>query len=230
MSDKCFITGADHNFQDMVIWWANNIRKYDKETDIVVYDFGMSKEWIERICKSGLISKMIRFGPRKEGKPQCCWFKKPRAMRKAPYEYKCWIDVDCEVLANITEIFDYVDGTNMALTNDPCRTRERGDPNPKWFATGVNVVKGDPKILKIWDKWCLPGDHGINVQKYRGDQEVLHVLLSTGTLHESVVEMPMDYQWLRIQLARGEDNINKKIIHWTGPAGKAHIRNNLMYK
>ena len=40
--------------------------------------------------------------------------------------------------------------------------------------------------------------------------------------------MPMDYQWLRIQLARGEDNPNKKIIHWTGPVGKEHIRRQLM--
>jgi hypothetical protein len=226
MSDKCFITGADHNFQDMVIWWAKNIRKYDKETDIVVCDFGMSKEWLERIGKSGLVNKIARF-PKYH---RSSWFLKPTTMIKAPYEYKCWIDVDCEVLGNLTEIFDYVDGTNMALTNDPCRRREPGDPNPKWFATGVNVVKGVPRVLKIWERWCRPEQNGIKTHVGRGDQEILHKLLTTGTLKESIVEMPMDYQWLRIQLARGEDNPNKKIIHWTGPAGKAHIRNNLMYK
>ena len=122
------------------------------------------------------------------------------------------------------EIFDYVDGTNIALTDDPCRTREQGDPNTKWFATGVNVVKGVPKILKIWDRWCLPNQHGIKRHIGRGDQEILHTLLTNGTLHESVVEMPMDYQWLRIQLVRGQDNPNKKIVHWTGPHGKDIIR------
>ena len=52
----------------------------------------------------------------------------------------------------------------------------------------------------------------------------MHTLLSTGTLHESVVELPMEYQWLRIQLVNGQDNPNKKIVHWTGPRGKEIIR------
>ena len=40
--------------------------------------------------------------------------------------------------------------------------------------------------------------------------------------------MPLEYQWLRISLVNGYDSPNKKIIHWTGPVGKQHIRENLM--
>jgi len=215
--NKTFITGVDKNLQDLLPWWINNIRKHDKETHITVADFGMDENWAAWAKKN--VNCFLSYPPHK----YCAWFYKPNTLMKAPYEYKCWIDIDCEVLTNITEIFDFVDGTNLALTDDPCRTREPGDPNPKWFATGVNVVKDNPKILKIWDRWTRPGD-GVKTCHFRGDQECLHKLLSTGNLHESVVEMPMEYQWLRIQLARGEDNPNKKIIHWTGPTGKEYIR------
>ena len=216
--DKTFVTGVDENFQDMLPWWIENIRRHDKETHITVADFGMSPNWAEWTKKN--VNCFLKY-PKYH---RSSWFYKPNTLIKAPYEYKCWIDIDCEVLDNITEIFDYVDGTNIALTDDPCRTREQGDPNTKWFATGVNVVKGVPKILKIWDRWCLPNQHGIKRHIGRGDQEILHTLLTNGTLHESVVEMPMDYQWLRIQLVRGQDNPNKKIVHWTGPHGKDIIR------
>ena len=43
-----------------------------------------------------------------------------------------------------------------------------------------------------------------------------------------IVKMPLEYQWLRISLMNGHDSPNKKVIHWTGPVGKQHIRENLM--
>ena len=218
--DKTFITGVDKNLQDLLPWWIENIRRHDKETHITVCDFGMTEDWSNWTKKN--VNTFLKYPPHKH----CAWYYKPHTLIKAPYEYKCWIDIDCEVLTNITDIFDYVDGTNIGFTNDPCRTREDGDPNPKWFATGVNVVKGNPKILKIWDRWTRPSD-GVGSCQFRGDQESMHTLLSTGTLHESVVELPMEYQWLRIQLVNGQDNPNKKIVHWTGPRGKEIIRNKI---
>ena len=46
--------------------------------------------------------------------------------------------------------------------------------------------------------------------------------------HEDIQELPQDYQWLRLILARGNDSPTKRIIHWTGPQGKEYIRNTLM--
>lgn len=225
--NKTFITGVDRNFQDLLPWWINNIRKHDTETHITVADFGMDKKWAEW-TKKNVNTFLVYPSLSKPGKEICSWFNKPNTLIKAPYEYKCWIDIDCEVLTNISEIFDFVDGTNIAFTNDPCRTREPDDPNTKWYATGVNVVKDVPSLLKVWDRWCLPQNYGIKGGRTcRGDQEVLHKLLTHCDWSKSIVEMPMEYQWLRIQLARGEDNPNKKIIHWTGPSGKAHIRSKM---
>ena len=46
--------------------------------------------------------------------------------------------------------------------------------------------------------------------------------------HEQIIELPQDYQWLRISLNKHKDSPTKKVIHWTGPRGKQFIRETLM--
>jgi hypothetical protein len=211
--NKTFVVGADKNYEEYLQWWFENVRRYDNETHITVADFGVSKEvrkWIE------LHADHILDYPKHE---KSAWFHKPQTLIDAPYEYKCWIDIDCEVLTNISEIFDFVDGTNIAVTPDPCRTKEV--PGEEWLATGVNVVKGVPEILKLWANRCTDTN-------LRGDQEVLHYLLRNYELITQPINViPLYYQWLRLLLARGIDHPNKKIIHWTGEAGKKIIRNKI---
>ena len=208
-SNKCFITGVDSNHQWMLPFWLENIWKHNN-TDVVICDFGMNNGWSEWAEERA--DHFIKYSKHHK----CSWFLKPQTLIDAPYEYKCWIDVDCEVLDNIEEIFNYADGTNMALTPDPCRKKEYS--NQEWLATGVVVVKDNPEILNTWCSFCNNG-------WLRGDQEVLHSLIhQKQNLMKQVSLMPMEYQWLRIQLARGQDNSNKKIIHWTGPAGKEIIK------
>tara|TARA_B100000214_G_C23837452_1_gene567156 strand:- start:661 stop:915 length:255 start_codon:yes stop_codon:yes gene_type:complete len=65
-----------------------------------------------------------------------------------------------------------------------------------------------------------------NPKGTRGDQECLGDLI--GITDDYIIEMPQEYQWLRLMLDRGYDSSDKKIIHWTGPIGKQHIRQRLM--
>jgi len=86
----------------------------------------------------------------------------------------------------------------------------------------VNVAKGSPKILR---DWAYITEHS----QERGDQEVLfQMILNDYSYNEMIVQMPIEYQWLRLQLLTLQDSPNKKIVHWTGPIGKKHIRENLM--
>ena len=85
----------------------------------------------------------------------------------------------------------------------------------------VNVVKGKPDILKRWVERCENNPKGTI-----GDQECLGDMI--GVSEEFIVEMPQEYQWLRLMLQEGYDSPDKKIIHWTGPKGKLHIRTRLM--
>jgi hypothetical protein len=88
----------------------------------------------------------------------------------------------------------------------------------------VIVVKGKPPILKEWVKFSLE-------RVDRGDQNALERVLNTPFYsYEDVIEMPQEYQWLRMEFVAGIDSPHKKIMHWSGPSGKLYIRKLPDYK
>jgi hypothetical protein len=141
------------------------------------------------------------------------WFYKLHAVIDAPEKRVAWLDVDCEILTDISDVFDLVKPDTIGLTRDWVR----GD----WWATGVIVVNDRPNLLYEWNNRLNKGDD------IRGDQEALEDMISKNT-HPQITELPQEYQWLRISLNQGKDSANKKVIHWTGPVGRNHIRSSLM--
>ena len=216
MNDKTFLVGADDQLEDLLPWWYSNVRKHNPDIHVTVADFGLThsgKHWAETNA-----DKVLTY----ERHPKYAWFYKPTAMVDCPYEYTCWLDLDCEVLKPVDEIFNFPTDEKMALTQDVVRGNPQHDPGVFWWATGVNIVKGKPKILRDWAYHTKHSDQ-------RGDQEVLHQMIQVNPEYNNmIIKMPLEYQWLRISLANGYDSPDKKIIHWTGPMGKAHIREVLM--
>lgn len=200
-----FITGVDKNHEWMLKWWFNNIRKHS-DTNITLCDFGMSyeiKEWAKSVA-----DHFIEYPPH----PKCAWFYKTRCLLDSPYEKTCWLDSDCEVLTNIDDIFEYAKKDKVGLTKDVPR---RGI---EWWATGVVVVNGINDTLYEWNKIASKAH-------LRGDQEAFKALIQENPEFEYYIEeIPNEYQWLRLQLARGVDSKSKRVIHWTGPTGKQHIK------
>ena len=220
MNDKTFLVGADDQLEDLLPWWYANVRKHNPNIDVTVADFGMTDSgrfWAERHA-----NKVLTY----EKHPKLAWFYKPTAMIDCPYEYTCWLDIDCEVLKPVDEIFNYPTDDQMALTQDEVRmgypVKFGGAEN--WWATGVNVVKGKPQILLDWARNTLHNND------LRGDQEVLHQMIKEKPeYNDMIIKMPLEYQWLRILVQeRKYDSADKKIMHWTGPVGKAYIRAELM--
>lgn len=199
-----FITGVDSNHEWMLEWWFNNIRKHS-DIPITICDFGMSDKmsnWAEMTA-----SHFIKY-PKHH---KCAWFYKSQCLLDSPFEKTCWLDADCQVLTNIDDIFKYAHEGKLGLTRDVGRGKG-------WWATGVVVIKGKPVILQDWNN--ISRDSAL-----RGDQETLNYLLqSTSYSDRQIAEMPLEYQWLRLQLSRGQDSPDKKVIHWTGPSGKEHIK------
>ena len=216
MNDKTFLVGSDHQLEDLLPWWYFNVKKHNPDIHVTVADFGLTqsgRHWAETHA-----DKVLTY----ERHPKYAWFYKPTAMVDCPYEYTCWLDLDCEVLKPVDEIFNYPTDERMALTQDVVRGNPQHDPGVFWWATGVNVVKGKPKILRDWAYHTKHSDQ-------RGDQEVLHQMIKVNPEYNNmIIKMPLEYQWLRISLLNRYDSPDKKIIHWTGPAGKAHIREVLM--
>ena len=216
--NKTFLCGSDNNLEDLLPWWYFNVKKHNPDIHVTVADFGLTqsgKHWAETHA-----DKVLTY----ERHPKLAWFYKPQAMIDSPYEYTCWLDKDCEVLCPIPEIFDFPTDEQMAMTEDVVRSGLHSGVGSSgfWWAAGVNVIKGKPRIVKDWAYHTTNSDQ-------RGDQEVLHQMIEVNPeYNKMLVKMPLEYQWLRISLDNYYDSPNKKIIHWTGPVGKQHIREKLM--
>ena len=204
------LTGVDNNHEDLLDWWIKNAKKYLKNETIGVWDFGMTpmtRSIIEHNHSDIWLSIPL------EKHKTSGWFYKLHAVIEAPEKRVAWLDVDCEILTDISDVFDLVKPDTIGLTRDWVR----GD----WWATGVIVVNDRPNLLYEWNNRLNKGDD------IRGDQEALLDMIDKNT-HPQITELPQEYQWLRISLNQGKDSADKKVIHWTGPKGREHIRKNLM--
>ena len=206
------ITGVDHSHEDLLEWWLKNVYKHHNyNVEVGVMDFGMSPALRGRL-EDNYPAKFSRpFNGTKARK--IGWFYKVQAVMDCPSKSVCWLDVDCEILTDISDVYNLVPPGMIGLTRDWVRGN--------WWATGVIVVNDRPSLLEHWDR-RLNADDGI-----RGDQEALYELVGNKE-HEQIQELPQDYQWLRISLNKGKDSPTKKVIHWTGPRGKQFIRDHLM--
>ena len=206
------ITGVDHSHEDLLEWWLKNVYKHHNyNVEVGVMDFGMSPALRGRLEDNYPAIFSRPFNGTKARK--IGWFYKVQAVMDCPSKSVCWLDVDCEILTDISDVYNLVPPGMIGLTRDWVRGN--------WWATGVIVVNDRPSLLEHWDR-RLNADDGI-----RGDQEALYELVGNKE-HEHIQELPQDYQWLRISLNKGKDSPTKKVIHWTGPRGKEHIRKNLM--
>ena len=205
------LTGVDSNHEDILDWWIKNAKKFVKNETIGVWDFGitpMTRSIIENNHPDIWLSKPL------EKHKTSGWFYKLHAVIEAPEKRVAWLDVDCEILTDISDVFDLVKPDTIGLTRDWVRD--------DWWATGVIVVNDRPSLLETWNNRLNKGD-GI-----RGDQEALKDLVGRHT-HTQITELPQEYQWLRISLNKGRNSPDKKVIHWTGPKGKKFIREHLQH-
>ncbi len=204
-----FLTGVDSNYEDLLPWWVDNVRKHNPNSRIVIANFGMSAYWNFEWCKHNVDETI---GPMIHSK--CAWFHKPGSILELKDKSVAWLDIDCEVVAPCEDIWDLVPTGMIGLTRDWIREN--------WWASGVIVVNDRPKLLSEWHNFLIKEADNI-----RGDQEGLYLMVGVKP-HEDIQELPQEYQWLRLSLVRGNDSSTKRIIHWTGPKGKEYIRNTLM--
>lgn len=210
---RTFLTGFDSNLECLFDWWLGNLRKHNPGCSVCVADFGMSPKMLNRIKEDSSIEFL---GGSKH--PVKAWFLKPASILKATEKFGrvCWMDVDCEVLKPIEDIFEFATEDKIGLTTDHPSQHRRA-----YWATGVVVTNGVIPLLKEWSELTLK-------LKHRGDQESFAAMV--GKSQRFVNEIPQDYQWLRVSLVNGKDSPTKKVIHWSGKRGKDHIIRNLISK
>lgn len=209
---KAFITGADRKQEWLIKWWVKLHRKHNPDIPLMVCDFGDMSEQAKAWTREN-VDTFIEL----QQHSKCAWFLKPEALVRSPYDVSCWLDLDCEIVAPMDDIFDKCPTGKIGVTIDVIHSKD-------YHATGLVVADKGNEWIKTWR------DESIKATA-RGDQEAFRALwLRSPEFKKQIHVLDPAYQWLRLQLVRGQDNKNKRLIHWTGPVGKAHIKDKLMTK
>jgi hypothetical protein len=203
-SSRLFITGCDSKTEWMLPWFVENFKKHMPNEQLMIFDFGMESDLYPELRKSHRTTDVG-------------WFKKPSAMMKASnHAYQvCWLDTDCHIQADISDIFDHVETNKIAMAVDNPWTNRRRE---KWHNSGVVAFEGCPSILGFW---------ATEVSRFPkvGDQEVLHEMVKDDMkrmIH--ITDLPHEYNTLRLDVLDGTTPKNIKVMHWTGAKGKMKIK------
>ena len=211
--DKAFVTGCDKSNEWMLDWFIDNYLKHN-DTPIVFADFGISKQKLEQINKEKKFYAVMHF---QKERNFAGWFLKPTALIHTPAEQVVWIDTDCEVLGDLSGIFDDLEPRKLNMVQDRPWTKRNGSKGP-WYNSGIVGVIDRPLILKQWEVACT------NNPVYRGDQEVLYFMLDEIAKITHINELHNKYNVIRLQYVDGTVPKQVLVKHHTGFKGKETIR------
>jgi hypothetical protein len=233
--EKGIIVGCDQQQEWLLEWWWE---RYSAENDFPVafIDLGMSSHAIRWCAQRGKVisldidSSFVKpkeeissdlaciwegfYGPTLwAARPQ--WFKKPYICLNTPYQKSIWIDLDCEILRPIGDLFAPCPAHfQLALVREhatehlPCL-----HPDVRYNG-GVICFTHGSEIIRKWAQEAV-----VRNDIFWGGDPLLSSLIYE--LQLPVVELPDVYNW---RLAQGL-NVNALIYHWVGSAGKAYIKN-----
>lgn len=173
-------------------------------------DFGITADAADLLSDYGV--EIIVFDSGVKG-----WFKKPSAILKAT-EYAdvvCWLDTDCQVMGDISGIFDANIGDRIGMVKDRPWTVRRPE-NGDWYNSGVVLTKRNRHLI-AWAREC-------ETNPKQGDQEVLHYMTSPITRCSTIEPLPHTYNSLRLDYIDKIGEINPLILHHTGAKGNQRIR------
>lgn len=206
--EQCVLTGCDAKSEWQLEWFMDNYLKNNSNIPIVLCDFGMSSNVLERI--KYLFSGVMDLTQSQ----QSGWFKKPIAMFNSPAKKTLWLDTDCEVKANLESLFQMIVPNKLSMVEDKPWSSRRGEI---WHNSGVVGLIGRPQILHTWCK-------AVTENPEVGDQEVLHSVLNPITRLTHINDLP--FEWNVMRLATDVDDYKGpiKIQHHTGDKGKKKIR------
>ncbi len=228
------LCGADALQEWLLPWWWSRFKDYN-DFPVTFCDFGMSCEarlWCEkrgsvidiafdpaRIASQEGISKDLIvkweeiYGPG-VWLARSTWFKKPLALLQTPYFKTLWIDLDCEILASISDLFEASSSElPIAIVREPASAHlPRFHPDIK-YNSGLIAYQHGAFLIEKWAEEAICCNH-----LFWGDDPLLSHLIS----HEriEVNEISEIWNW---RMSYGFC-LNAKIYHWVGSGGKGYIR------
>lgn len=230
---KGVIIGCDIHQQWMLPWWWRHYSAHNSYP-IVFVDFGMSEEalsWCKEkgecvslsssLCSISLedeISPVIKsFWEERYGTGfwirRNAWFKKPFSLLHSQFSTGIWIDVDCQINANLEGLFQCIgSGAEIAVSRDRLQSISCLMPEEIHYNSGVIVFRKEAPILHHWVQTSIETEHLLP-----GDQETLSRAISL--FKPNLIELPPIYNWYRTY----EQNDKAVINHFCGGLGKIEI-------
>lgn len=210
--ENSFVTGCDKNTEWQLEWFIRLFREHNPKEKLIIADFGMKKE-TAALAKKEADDFFVMDTVTTRG-----WFLKPKTLIATRAKNKIWIDTDCEVLGNLSGIWNLLEPDKLNMVEDRPWTKRRG--GDIWHNSGIIGVIGNPVILHSWAVNC-DTKHGLP-----GDQEVLHAMVGGNKLKmiSWINSLPHKYNTLRLDFL---DNINVKnplVVHHTGEKGNLVIK------
>lgn len=213
------IVGCIKEQEDLIPWFVNKYKKFCK-LPLVFADFGISeksKEYCRRFGQVLNVSDIQADG----------WMRKPFVCLRTPFKRTIWLDLDIEILSDISPYFVFGTGGNIGLSED---WYQNNNPHNKMFRENI------PDDLKMPDTGVIVFEHGNPLIRkwalkilackdlYKGDHQVLGVVFRDNGVKEEY-NIPKTLHRMRL------DNPNPipplTTFHWTGEIGKNYIRSEL---
>jgi len=206
------MVGSDAKQEWLLPWWYECYYRHNR-CPIEFVDFGMSPKGRQFCAARGRLIE-ARDLPFKQ-----IWYAKPFAILETRFEHCLWLDNDCEVRGPLP-IAPANSGAplDMVLARDPY-----GGPqflqglyaDEIRYTSAPSVSRHRNELVPIWAYYCL-----VMSDYCLGDQHALCRAIYLNKRSIRIGEFPPGY----VQLRLGGDPGNALVMHWTGPAGKAIIK------
>lgn len=233
------LVGCDEAQEWLLPWWWKNYSSFN-QFPVSFVDLGLSEEgrkWCEDRGELLYCHAEKRPASKEEINPKVAsrweeiygedlwksrqsWFQKPLCMLQSPYERTIWLDLDCEVLGSLHDLFSYCEckaGLGMAQEPHSSQLQEMAKglllPNEVLFNSGVIVFSKGSSLVKKWANEAQKKS-----AEFWGDGHLLSRLIHIEKYDIQV--LPDVYNW---RMSQGI-HLSASIVHWVGSWGKEYIK------
>ncbi len=205
------MTGCDDTQADLLPFWFENVRRHCA-LPIVFADFGMGEAARAWCVRRGAFIDV-------PGSFDHAYLKKPCALVRSPYRRTLWLDPDCEVVADITPVFD--------LLRHDCAVALDGPGQVDRLQAGVICYRHGSDGFREWARACCRGFARSPVARIHqtGDQALLCWLVDDAR-KITVDELPREWNHLAAYGMPGAEE-PARIIHHAGGDCKRALRDRM---
>lgn len=234
------LVGCDENQEWMLPWWFSHFRQANPNLSVAFADFGMSKSakiWCEERGSRLEIPSLPLYENKGDpgvlfmGERWCewrltpprfttypIWFAKASAMLLSPFYRTLWLDLDCQVLSDLSTLFSLPLPKSKLRMRKACKIFVKSYPSQHIFEiptynSGVILYEKDSPLLKMWSQANEEGIH-----HFSSDDYIISLFIAC--LKDEKISLPLKYNW---NITSWGDNREALIYHWQKDVGKNRI-------